>query len=100
MNWKNALLDYQHYLKIERGLSQNSNSSYSNDVKKLIRYIEENELQYTPLSITEAHLQQFIYQTAKTVNARTQARLISGLRNFFEYLVRFLRITVIVFAVT
>ena len=87
MNWKNALLDYQHYLKIERGLSQNSNSSYSNDVKKLIRYIEENELQYTPLSITEAHLQQFIYQTAKTVNARTQARLISGLRNFFEYLV-------------
>ena len=87
MNWNNTLLDYQHYLKIERGLSQNSISSYSNDIKKLIRYLEENELKFTPISITEEHLQQFIYHNAKKVNERTQARLISGLRNFFEYLI-------------
>ncbi len=87
MNWKNTLLDYQHYLKIERGLSQNSISSYSNDVKKLIRYLDENELKYSPISITEEHVQQFIYQSAKKVNVRTQARQISGLRNFFEYLI-------------
>jgi len=87
MNWKNTLLDYQHYLKIERGLSQNSISSYSNDVKKLIRYLEENELNYSPVSITEDQLQQFVYNTAKKVNVRTQARQISGLRNFFEYLI-------------
>lgn len=87
MNWKNILLDYQHYLKIERGLSQNSIISYSNDVKKLIRYLEENELNYSPVSITEDLLQQFVYNTAKKVNVRTQARQISGLRNFFEYLI-------------
>ncbi len=87
MNWKNTLLDYQHYLRIERGLSQNSISSYSNDVKKLIRYLEENDLKYSPVSITEDQLQQFIYNTAKKVNVRTQARQISGLRNFFEYLI-------------
>ncbi len=81
------MLDYQHYLRIERGLSQNSISSYSNDVKKLIRYLEENDLKYSPVSITEDQLQQFIYNTAKKVNVRTQARQISGLRNFFEYLI-------------
>lgn len=87
MNWNNTLLDYQHYLKIERGLSLNSISSYSNDVKKLMLYIEENDLKISPLTISEDNLQQFIYHTSKIVNVRTQARQISGLRNFFEYLI-------------
>lgn len=87
MNWNNTLLDYQHYLKIERGLSLNSISSYSNDVKKLMRYIEDNDLKISPLTISEDNLQQFIYHTSKIVNVRTQARQISGLRNFFEYLI-------------
>ena len=87
MNWNNALLDYQHYLKIERGLSENSISSYSNDVKKLIHYLEENKMNDSPVSINEGVIQQFIYHSAKSVNPRTQARQISGLRNFFDYLI-------------
>lgn len=87
MNWNNTLYDYQHYLKIERGLSTNSINSYSNDVKKLINYIVENKINITPISIDDDIIQQFIYHISKSVNARTQARLISGLRNFFDYLI-------------
>lgn len=87
MKWLNALQDYQYYLKIEKGLSKNSIESYSSDVKKLIRFLEENEIKLSPVSINQADVQQFMYETAKQLNARSQARLLSGLRNFFNYLI-------------
>ena len=87
MKWKNALKDYQLYLKIERGLSENSIDNYSRDVKKLVTYLEENNINISPISITAESIQQFIYNAAKSVNARSQSRLISGLRSFFSYLV-------------
>jgi len=87
MNWENLLVDYQHYLKIERGLSKNSIDSYGNDIKKLIKYVHENDLKSSPKNIDDQTIQQFIYQSSKIINARSQARLISGLRNFFDYLI-------------
>jgi len=87
MKWQNALHDYRLYLKIERGLSQNTIASYSRDVKKLIGFLEDNAMSISPLKINETHIQEFIYHCAKLINARSQARLISGLRNFFDYLV-------------
>ena len=87
MKWQDALHDYQLYLKIERGLAQNSSDSYARDVKKLILFLEDNDMALSPLQINEDHIQQFIYHSAKLINARSQARLISGLRNFFDYLV-------------
>lgn len=87
MKWNNALKDYQFYLKIEKGLAQNTIDSYSRDVKKLIFYLEENDITVTPISIIEETIQQFIYSISKQLNARSQARLISGIRNFFDYLI-------------
>ena len=87
MKWQNALKDYQLYLKIERGLSDNSISNYSFDVKKLMSYLEVNNIAISPISISKETIQQFIYTIAKTVNARSQSRLISGLKGFFNYLV-------------
>ncbi|RLJ69087.1 integrase/recombinase XerD [Lacinutrix venerupis] len=87
MKWANALKDYQLYLKIERGLSENSISNYSYDVKKLINYLEANNISISPISISKETIQEFIYTIAKTVNARSQSRLISGLKGFFNYLV-------------
>ncbi len=87
MKWQHALKDYQLYLKIERGLSQNSIDSYSLDIQKLILFLEENNINSSPISITSEITQQFIYEVAKHVNARSQSRLISGLRSFFNYLV-------------
>jgi len=87
MKWQNAIRDYQLYLKIERGLSQNTIDSYSRDLEKLLLFIEENKTNYTPISIDEVTIQQFIYVIAKKVNPRSQARIISGLRSFFDYLI-------------
>ncbi|MFI2742500.1 site-specific tyrosine recombinase XerD [Zhouia sp. PK063] len=87
MKWQQALKDYQSYLKIERGLSQNTITNYSFDVQKLILFLEENAITVSPIAITEETVQEFIYQIAKIANARTQARIISGLKGFFNYLV-------------
>lgn len=87
MNWQQAIKDYQNYLKIERGLSQNSISNYTMDLQKLVGYLEEQDIDYKPITINKDTVQQFIYEIAKTVNPRTQARIISGLKGFFNYLV-------------
>ena len=87
MKWQHALKDYKLYLKIERGLSKNSIDNYALDVMKLIHYLDENNISLTPISITPEVIQQFIYEVAKNVNARSQSRIISGLRSFFNYLI-------------
>lgn len=87
MKWNDALKDYQHYLKIERGLSINSIENYSYDIKKLITYVESNSIEASPIKINNDTVKAFIYATSKSLNPRSQARLISGLRNFFDYLI-------------
>lgn len=87
MNWQQAIKDYQNYLKIERGLSQNSIANYTMDLQKLAGYLEEQSLDEKPVVIPRETVQQFIYDIAKIVNPRTQARIISGLKGFFTYLV-------------
>jgi integrase/recombinase XerD len=86
MKWKQAIKDYGHYLKIERGLSENSTKNYIWDVEKLIRFLEENNIAIDPITIGQETVQRFIYDIAKTVNPRSQARIISGLKSFFNYL--------------
>ena len=87
MKWNHALKDYNLYLRIERGLSLNSLDSYSRDVKKLISFLELNELPISPLEIESDTIQKFIYDASKSLSAGSQARLISGLRSFFDYLI-------------
>lgn len=86
MKWQHALKDYQLYLKIERGLSQNSIDSYVLDIKKLMLYLEANNMSVSPIKISNETIKDFIYEAAKTINTRTQSRIISGLRSFFSYL--------------
>jgi integrase/recombinase XerD len=86
MKWTQALQDYKLYLKIERGLSQNSIDSYSLDVQKLINYLETFDISVSPITIEVQTIQGFIYHIAKEINARSQSRIISGLRSFFDYL--------------
>ncbi len=87
MNWKSAQQDYHHYLKIERGLAQNSINNYLWDIKKLVLFLDGNDLNDNPVHIQKETVQRFIYEVAKTVNPRSQARIISGLKSFFNYLV-------------
>lgn len=79
--------DYCYYLKIERGLSENSILAYRRDINKLSKFLTSNSINFDPVDIQEASIQKFIYEQAKTISPRSQARLISGLKNFFDYLI-------------
>lgn len=85
-NWKSYIKEYQNYLKLERGLSKNTIENYTFDIEKLVAFLEVHSITQTPISITEETLQQFIYHIASLVNARSQARVISGLKSFFTYI--------------
>jgi integrase/recombinase XerD len=87
MKWTTALQDYCNYLRIERGLSENSISNYKLDVIKLINFLKVKKEGISPIAISEEIVQQFIYEVAKEVNARSQSRIISGLRGFFNFLI-------------
>ena len=87
MNWNTFIKSYQSYLKIERGLSKNTIENYSLDIERLCMYLEANSITVSPIKISEETIQQFIYSVSKEVNARSQARIISGLKSFFSYLI-------------
>lgn len=87
MNWNFYIKSYQSYLKIERGLSKNTIANYSFDIERLCLFLSENNIDVTPLKISEETVQQFIYTISSQVNARSQARIISGLKSFFSYLI-------------
>lgn len=87
MNWESYLKSYQSYLKIERGLSKNTIDNYSFDIERLCSFLNQNSIQVSPVVINEETLQQFIYAVSKEVNSRSQARIISGLKSFFSYLI-------------
>ena len=87
MNWKPFIKSYQSYLKIERGLSQNTINNYTFDLERLCGFLEENNIVISPVKISDETIQQFIYSVSKEVNPRSQARIISGLKSFFSYLI-------------
>lgn len=87
MNWESYLKSYQSYLKIERGLSKNTIDNYSFDIERLCSFLSQNSIFVSPIAINEETLQQFIYAVSKEVNPRSQARIISGLKSFFSYLI-------------
>ena len=87
MNWIQALSDYQMYLRIERGLSENSILNYGLDIKMFQRFLLEIKSEEGPLDCSRETVQRFIYETAKVMSPHTQARRIAGLRSFFDYLI-------------
>ena len=87
MSWSNYIKQYQSYLRIERGLSVNTIANYTLDIERLCTFLNKQSIIVSPLTINEETVQQFIYEVAKEVNARSQARIISGLKSFFSYLI-------------
>lgn len=85
MNWERAIKDFTNYMRLERGMSPNTISSYQRDLKKLRIYIEEDIP--NPLKVNLKNLQAFISNLAQEgISAKSQARIISALRTFYKYL--------------
>lgn len=87
MNWEQAIKSYTDYLRIERGLSKNAIDSYRHDVLKLYGLLQSHGELPNPFSISQDQVLAAVYEAAKTINARSQSRFISGLKSFFNYLI-------------
>lgn len=87
MNWKPFVNGFKSYLMLERSLSANSISAYLQDVSKLESYFDIHKLNVDPKEVTSKHLESFIFWINDLGLAdHSQARLISGLKAFYKYL--------------
>lgn len=75
---------YRAYLRLEKGLSNNTLVAYEQDLMKLRVYFYN--LQKSPLDATYDDLQEFVFQEFKDVPPKTQARVMSGVRSFYKFL--------------
>ncbi len=88
MNWDVYIKQFGQYLKLERSLSQNSIDAYVHDVEKLKQFNELEGTKKDALKITPKDLQKFIhYINELNMSAHSQARILSGLKAFYKYLV-------------
>lgn len=87
MNWKILLQGFKSYLQLEKSLSENSIEAYLRDVEKLYRFFEYKKEDVLPAAVKLEHLQEFLkWINELGVSAKTQARIISGIRAFYKYL--------------
>ena len=77
--------EYHTYLKLERGLSNNSVTAYELDLKRMLSYMEEHHIDVVRATFDD--LQAFIFDTFKEIkSAKTQARLMSSIHSFYRFL--------------
>ena len=86
MNLTTYFKDFENFLKLERNLSINTIKSYRSDLKKLEFYLSKTSAK--KLSFIDPDIvREFLYEQSKRVSAKTQARIISTLKTFFNFLV-------------
>tara|TARA_A100000164_G_scaffold244524_1_gene217459 strand:+ start:219 stop:1112 length:894 start_codon:yes stop_codon:yes gene_type:complete len=87
MNWDSSFEDFKNYLKLERGLSINSIESYEYDLNLFKNYIESNHISETPINCKPNTLKDYLYNNLSNKKSRSQARSISALKSYFNYLI-------------
>lgn len=87
MNWVNTIKLFQNYLKIERGLSNNSIINYTNDIESLLDFIKIKKLEISPVECDKDIIKEFLYKTSPNIKRSSQSRRISGLKSFFNFLI-------------
>jgi integrase/recombinase XerD len=85
--WDRYRKEFSNYLTLERSLSKNSIEAYIHDVTLLQQYLEISRLNLAPAALTTKHLQGFLqYINELGMSAHSQARILSGIKGFFKYL--------------
>ncbi len=88
MNWLPYINGFKAYLKLEKSLSANTIAAYLNDVQKFTLFEETHLKKASPSDVSISELQAFIKEINKLgLGARTQARIISGIKAFFKFMV-------------
>ena len=87
MDWRSAIKGFQAYLKLEKSLSDNSIEAYSRDIEKLYQYSDSQTVKLKPELITLTDLRGFInWINGLGVIPSSQARILSGIKAFYKYL--------------
>ena len=86
MSWENSIKEFKYYLKVERSLADNSVNAYIRDIRKLADF--SSKIKVNELNISVNEIREFITDlNSKNISARSQARIISGVKAFFKYLI-------------
>ena len=81
--WQSYVRQFEGYLKLERSLAKNTVQAYLNDIGKLAQYSEA----HTPEAVDEVHLQNFLeWVNSLGMTPHSQARLLSGIKSFYKFL--------------
>src|SRR6188474_348386 len=85
--WELHIKHFSNYLKLERSLSPNSIEAYERDAEKLKQFMEMTHPNVSPQTVSNKHLQGFIvYINELGMSAFSQARILSGIKGFYKYL--------------
>lgn len=86
--WDSYKKGFKAFLQLEKNLAENSIDAYLRDIDKLTQYLQlQNKNQLSPQNISLDDLQHFlawIYEIG--IGARSQARILSGIKSFYHYL--------------
>ena len=86
MSWETSIKGFKSYLQIERSLSDNSVQAYIRDIKKFASYAIP--LNLNELKITRENISDFLAELkSDSISARSQARIISGIKAYYKYLI-------------
>ena len=86
MSWESSIKEFKYYLQIERSLAQNSVEAYIRDINKLATYC--SKINKTEISTSTKDIRKFILELNDNgISARSQARIISGIKSFYKYLI-------------
>jgi integrase/recombinase XerD len=86
MSWETSIKGFKSYLQIERSLSDNSVQAYIRDIKKFASYAIP--LNLNELKITRENISDFLAELKdNNISARSQARIISGIKAYYKYLI-------------
>ena len=87
MDWQTVIKEYEGFLKLEKGLSSNSIEAYLSDIGKLEQFLEHAEVEAGPEELDRERLAQFLTWISEMgLSARSQARILSGIKAFYRYL--------------
>lgn len=87
MNWEGSIKQFKSYLKLERSLADNSIQAYISDIKKLEEFFLIKNKEISPNKVVQKDLIDFIeFINELGLSQHSQARIISGLKAFYKYL--------------
>ena len=88
MDWDSTIKGYIAYLKLEKGHSAHSVEAYTRDVRRLGKFVLDEKDVKSPASVQQDHITDYLrLLNEMDISARSQARMLSGIRSFFQYLI-------------